>query len=47
MLHDSADHYLAPIADGIHIDLNRVVQKAIEQNRGFIGYLEGVTQIAG
>ena len=46
MLHDPTDHDIATIADCIYIYLNGVTEKAVEQNRRFIGYPKSFTQVA-
>ena len=36
VLHDGADHHVLAVADAIDIDLDRVVEKAVEQHRRFV-----------
>ena len=33
VLHDAADHDLGAVADRVDVDLDRVVQEAVEQHR--------------
>ena len=46
MLHDAADHYLSAVADGINVDFDGIVQKAIQQHRRIIRYLHSFAHIA-
>ena len=46
MLHDAADKHILAIADSIHIDFDRIVQKTIQQHRRIIGDLYCLAHIA-
>ena len=37
MLHDPSDHYFFPVGDGVNVDLDRILQKLVDQNRVFMG----------
>ena len=46
VLHDRADHDLLAIAHRVDVDLDRLIEKVIEQHRRRVRHDEGIAQIA-
>ncbi len=46
VLHDAADDYIGAVADGIHVQLGRIVQEAVQQHRRFVGDAHRLGEVA-
>ena len=46
VLHDAADQHVLAVADGIHVDLDSVVQEAVQEHRRFVGDAHCAVHIA-
>src|ERR1022692_2834189 len=45
MLHDAADQHVLPVADRIDVDLDREIEKTIQQHRTVVRYLDRVEHV--
>ena len=46
VLHDAADHDIRAVADRIDVDLDRIVQEAVEQHRRIVRHLDRFAHVA-
>ena len=46
VLHDAADHHLGAVADAVDVDLDRVVEEAVEQDRRLLAHLDRLAHVA-
>ena len=47
MLHDSGEEQLLPVVDGINVDLDRVIEKAVDEHRMLRVDLRGTDKVIG
>ena len=47
VLHDGADHHVAPVADRVHIHFDGLVEEAVEQHRRVVGDIHRAAEVAG
>src|SRR5271166_69579 len=45
MLHDAADQHVLPVTDRVDVDLDREVEKAVEQHRTVVRYLDRIDHV--
>ena len=46
VLHDAADHHVLAVAERVDVDLDRVVQEAVEQHRRVVRHLDRLAHVA-
>ena len=47
MFHDAADQDVLTVTNGVHVHFHGVVQEAVQQHRGIVGYLDRFVHVLG